>query len=236
MHLLPVVLVALVLAGCGGGEERPLRVAAASSLREALAGYGGAQLSLGGSDILAARVRAGARPDVIVSADFAILRALERDGLVEPPVPVASNRLVMAVQAGSQRIRSLADTARPGTRVGLTAPTVPAGSYARKALRRLPDGLGREILANVVTEEPDVATLAGKLALGALDAGVVYETEVRAARGRLRSLELPQPPIEYGAAVVRDTPVRDAAREWVEGLVDGDGALAMRRAGLLPPP
>ena len=60
-------------------------------------------------------------------------------------------------------------------------PTVPVGSYTREVLDRLPAGERETILANVRSEEPEVAGIAAKLTAGAADAGFVYITDVKAA-------------------------------------------------------
>src|SRR5690606_29761194 len=109
----------------------------------------------------------------------------------------------------------------------------------RTVLDRLPNRLAARILANVRSEEPDVKGIVGKLTQGAVDAGLVYATDVAAADGALRAIDLPDelaPAVAYGAAVVRGAPNPDAARRFIDGLVDGDGAAALRAAGFLPPP
>jgi molybdate transport system substrate-binding protein len=72
-----------------------------------------------------------------------------------------------------------------------------------------------------------------------VDAGFVYVTDVRAASGRLRPIELParlQPRVVYAAAVVKGTKHADAARSFVTGLLEGGGASALRQAGFDQPP
>jgi molybdate transport system substrate-binding protein len=218
------VLLALVLAGCGGDE--PLRVSAATSLKAALTQYAKGKdvsLSFAGSDQLAAQIRQGAKPDVFASANARLPEQLHAEGLAQPPVVFAGNRLVLAVPATADRIAGLADLERPGVRIAIAAEGVPAGDYARAVLS---DAARR----NVRSEEPDVAGVAGKVGQGAVDAGFVYATDVRASGGRLRAIEVPgAPPVRYAAAVVR--PSR-RAEEFVAGL---RGAPALRAAGFTAP-
>jgi molybdate transport system substrate-binding protein len=233
----------LALAGCGGGDDT-LTVSAAASLKRALTDYGGrfeaarARFSFAGSDELAAQIRRGARPDVFASANTALPDELHAEGLVERPVTFAGNRLVLAVPAGS-RIGSLRDLERSGTALAIGSESVPVGSYTRAVLARLPEAESSAILRNVRTEEPDVAGIVGKLTQGAVDAGFVYVSDVRAAGGRLKAIELPEalrPTVAYGAAVVRGAKHEEAARAFVQGLLDGDGERALRAAGFEPPP
>jgi len=233
------------VAGCGGGGRPTLIVSAASSLTRALSRYGHefpaarVRLSFGGSDALAAQIREGVRPDVFAAANTMLPDALYVQGLVERPVVFASNRLVLAVPAGSGKVMGLADLARPGVTVAIGAGGVPVGSYTLALLGRLAPAQKAAILANVRTEEPDVTGIVGKLVNGAVDAGFLYATDVAAADGRLRAIELPArllPKVAYGAAVVRGAPHPVQARAFVRGLVHGAGARELHAAGFLPAP
>jgi molybdate transport system substrate-binding protein len=244
---IPVVLAAcaLALAGCGGGDDT-LTVSAAASLKKALTQYGGqfedakARFSFAGSDELAAQIRKGAKPDVFASANTKLPDELYKEGLVEKPVTFAGNRLVLAVPASSDAgIASLRDLEKAGTKLAIGSESVPVGSYTRTVLGKLPESESSAILKNVRTEEPDVAGIVGKLTQGAVDAGFVYISDVRATGGKLKAIELPeslQPTVAYGAAAVKGAKNRDAAKTFVDGLLDGDGKRALDDAGFEPPP
>jgi len=231
--------VSLVAAGCGGGGSPTLRVSAAASLQRAFTAYGEdfrparASFSFAGSDELAAQIRQGAKPDVFASANTALPDALYREGRVERPLRFAANRLVLAAPAGGD-VRSLAGAERPGTTIAVGSPTVPVGAYTRQVLARLGPGRARAILANVRSREPDVAGIVAKLTQGSVDAGFVYVTDVRAAGGRLRAIQLParaQPRVVYAAAVVRGTQHPRQARAFVRGLASARGRRALLAAG-----
>lgn len=248
--LVPALLVAgLALPfGCGdsGGSGRPaIDVSAASSLQTALAGAASGfapaavRLATGGSDQLAAQIRSGARPDVFAAANTKLPEALHAEGLVGRPVPFAGTELVIAAPAAGGRVRGLRDLARPGVKVAVGAPTVPVGEYTAKVLDRLPVSVRRAIDANVVTREPDVTGVVAKLRAGAVDAGLIYRTDVRAADGALRTVSLPsslRPQVTYAAAVVHGSDHPAEARAYVDDLAGGRTQAALRRAGFLPPP
>jgi molybdate transport system substrate-binding protein len=83
----------------------------------------------------------------------------------------------------------------------------------------------------VRTREPDVTGVIGKVAAGAVDAGIVYATDIRAADGLL-AVAIParlQPRIEYAAAATGDSA---AAERFVSGLAT---APALRDAGFGAP-
>lgn len=244
--------IALLLAGpgCGGGasgtDSRPgLTVSAAASLKTPFTAYGkefpGAapRFSFAGSGDLAAQIEQGVRPDVYASADTELIDRLFAKGLVEKPVAFAANRLVLAVPAGESRIASLGDLARDDVTLAVGSPAAPVGGYTRAVLDELPREQRRAILANVRSEEPDVAGVTGKLVQGAVDAGFLYASDVRAADGKLKAIELPadlRPRVTYAAAVVKGTRHPDEARAFVAGLRDGAGARALTDAGFQPPP
>jgi molybdate transport system substrate-binding protein len=235
-----------LLAGCGGsgGGEGPLVVLGASSLQTALGEYAesfpgpGVRASFAGSDQLAAQIRQGAPADVFASADTEYPDRLHAAGLVSKPVVFAANELVVAVPAGSA-ISTLDDLARPGTRIVIGDPSVPVGAYTRTVLGRLPGAERSAILANVRAEEPEVSSVVAKLEQGAADAGFVYVTDARAAGGALRTIAIPrrlQPDVAYAAAVVSGSGRQAAAHRFLDGLLHGEGAADLRRAGFLPPP
>jgi molybdate transport system substrate-binding protein len=248
-----LAVVAAIAAGCGsddsdestataassGGE---LVVSAASSLQAAFEAYADdagidAKQSFAGSDDLAAQIRQGVKPDVYAAANTSLPDDLYKDGLVDKPVVFASNTLVLAVPKGSD-ISSIDDLTGDVT-LASGDEGVPVGDYTREALGRLPESESDAILDNVRSLEPDVAGIVGKLTQGAVDAGFVYITDVVATAGALTAIQLPkdlQPDVAYGAAVVDGAANPDGAQTFIDGLVTGQGAAALKDAGFGPPP
>lgn len=241
-----VLALALALSGCGGDGDGDgaLVVSAASSLKQAFERYGGARddnvrFQFAGSDELAAQLRQGVRPDVFAAADTRLPDELHAAGLVGRPVVFAANRLVVVVPADGAKVRSVEDLARPGTTIAIGSANVPIGAYTRRVLASLGAARGAAILANVRSEEPDVGGVVGKVAQGAVDAGFVYATDVEGAGGELRAVALParlQPRVAYAVAIVEGAAHPEQARAFVDGLLRGAGAEALRAAGFEPPP
>ena len=241
----------LALAACGDGDEEApsersqLTVSAAASLKTAFTRYGrqlsgaSARFSFAGSDELAAQIRQGVKPDVYAAADTELPEQLFAEGLVEQPTVFAGNRLVLAVPAGDAEVASLEDLRAGGVTLAIGSEAVPVGAYTRTVLAKLPAGQREAILANVRSEEPDVGGITGKLTQGAVDAGFLYASDVRAADGALTAIDLPgelQPSVAYGVAVVKGATEPEAARAFIAGLLDGAGAQALKDAGFEPPP
>lgn len=237
----------LGVAGCGGSDSSSdsssqVVVSAASSLEPAFTAYANdagfdAKQSFAGSDDLAAQIRQGIKPDVYAAANTSLPDDLYKEGLVEKPVVFATNTLVLAVPADSD-IASI-DDLTADVKIAIGQEGVPVGDYTREVLGRLPAGQSRAILANVGSQEPDVASIVGKLTQGAVDAGFVYVTDVAATDGALKAIDLPpglQPDVAYGAAVVKGASHPQGAQDFIDGLLHGDGAKALKRAGFGPPP
>jgi molybdate transport system substrate-binding protein len=242
------LLALLCIAGCGDNNDSGVNsnsqvvVSAASSLEPAFTAYAktagiDAKQSFAGSDDLAAQIRQGVTPDVYAAANTSLPEALHRDGLVEKPVVFATNTLVLAVPADSA-ITSLDDLTADVT-IAVGREGVPVGDYTREVLARLPAAQSQAILANVGSEEPDVASIVGKLTQGAVDAGFVYVTDVAATDGALKAIGLPpdlEPDVAYGAAVVKGASNPQGAQDFIDGLLHGYGAHALKQAGFGPPP
>ena len=241
-------MLALVAAGCGSsssGGKPDLVVSAASSLKDAFNQYAQqfpeakVRASFAGSDDLAAQIEQGVKPDLFASANTKLPDELFQKGLVQKPVVFAGNRLVIAVPASGGKVSSLADLAKPGVNIAMGSDSVPVGIYTRKVLAGLPGDQSAKLLANVRSNEPDVAGVVGKVAQGAVDAGSVYITDVDATDGKLKAIELPaslQPQVAYGIAIVKGAKHPKQAQAFIDGLLHGAGQQALKAAGFDPPP
>lgn len=231
MKAAALLALAVLLAGCGSDGGTPeITVSAASSLKVAFNDYSAdfeqadVRLAFGGSDQLAAQIRSGARPDVYAAANTELPQRLYAEGLVERPVTFASNRLVIAVRPEG-RVKTFDDLRDEGVKVAVGSASVPIGVYTREALREAGGGV------EIASEEPDVASIVARVRAGAVDAGIVYVTDVEAVP-ELRAIELPvRTRAAYAAAVVRGSEHADEAREFVKGL---RGAPELAGAGFEP--
>jgi molybdate transport system substrate-binding protein len=86
----------------------------------------------------------------------------------------------------------------------------------------------------VVSNEPDVKGIVGKLTQGAGDAGFVYVTDVSATGGDLKAIDLPgtlAPQVTYAAGVPTEAREPELGQAFVEGLTNGPCADALDEAG-----
>jgi molybdate transport system substrate-binding protein len=191
------------------------------------------RLSFAGSDELAAQIRQGARVDAYAAANTTLPEELYDEDLLSEPVEFATNEFVLAVPADSE-IDSLADVAKKGTKIVVGSESVPIGSYTRETLAKLPPEQEQAILDNVVSNEPDVKGIVGKLTQGAGDAGFVYVTDVNATGGGLKAIDLPvelEPQVTYGAGVPTEAREPDLGQAFIDGLTSGPCADALEEAG-----
>ena len=126
-----------------------------------------------GSPSLVLKLQQGSQADVLATADqLNMQKVIDSKLTAAPPVEFARNQLAIVVaQHNEKRIATLADLARPDLKVALCGPTVPAGHYAREALRKA------HVQVQSVSDETSVVALCGKIRLGELDAGIAYVTD-----------------------------------------------------------
>jgi molybdate transport system substrate-binding protein len=232
--LLVAALPQLAQARPAGGPG--LTILAASSLTEVFPRIDRrAAYSFAGSNQLALQLEQGAPADLFASASPTFTRRLYRKRLVEKPRTFASNALVLAVpQSNPAKLGSVSDLRGRNVKLVIGTAAVPIGAYTRQVVQKL--GLA-DVLSKVVSEEPDVKSIVGKVALGEADAGFVYRTDVRAAGGRLKAIRIPargQPEVRYEIAVVRSSSHKAAARSWIRTLTRTPrDRLLLRRAGFI---
>lgn len=233
VSLLAVALVAQVAPSAGeAAADRPVGLAAAS-LTEVLPRIEPeGQYSFGSSSALAEQIRRGAPFDVFLSASPLYTQALHREKLTRKPVAFATNSLVLIVpRSNPARITTIFDLAkRKKVRLVTAGPKVPIGLYTREVLKRL--RLLR-VLKKVVSLEPDVKGIVGKVALGQADAGFVYRTDVATVANRVRTIAIParaQPTVVYELAIAAEPRDLAAAQALVISVLSPAGRKALRAA------
>jgi molybdate transport system substrate-binding protein len=212
-----------------------------------VAGHPGAtvEFTFAGSQQLRAQLEQGAPGSVFASADRRQMEAAVEAGVVEGGTVrvFATNRLVVLVPASNPaKIGRFADLSRPGVRIAVADPAVPAGRYTREMLDRakedgwvLGPGFVTGFESNIVTREQSVAGVVAKVALGEVDAGVAYESDLAAARpGSVVEVRLPNglpPRAEYVAGVTVRAEDASLARGFVEYLTTPEAAEKLRARG-----
>jgi molybdenum ABC transporter molybdate-binding protein len=161
-----------------------------------------------GCGLLVAQMEAGARPDVYFACDRSFMVQVKR--LFGPPMDVSENELVILVPKGNPHgVKSLADLAKPGLRVGLGHEQKCAlGAITAETLRTV--RLAEKVSRNVLVQSATGDDLVNKLRVKSLDAVVAYvsnaihcENELDAIRIEGIPCSIAYQPIATGAGSVQ---------------------------------
>jgi molybdate transport system substrate-binding protein len=240
------VVAALLLAGCGSGQQAGggitgnVTVFAAASLTETFtelgedfeAAHPGTEVrfNFGGSSALAQQLGNGAPADVFASAAPANMKQVTDTGVIaDAPRTFARNRLQIVVPRGNPgRITGLADFADQGRKIALCAEQVPCGAAAKKVF-----GIA-EVTPRPDTLEQDVKAVLTKVSLGEVDGALVYRTDVRAAGDEVEGItfaQADQAVNEYPIAPLAKAPNAAAAKAFVELVLSDRGRAVLGAAG-----
>jgi molybdate transport system substrate-binding protein len=194
-------------------------------------------LSFGPSDGLAAQIQSEGTADVFASASQSWMNAVSVSPGVEFRTDFVRNELVVITPAENPaQIETFEDLAEPGVQLILAAEGVPAGDYAREALDNA--GILDAALANVVSNEEDVAAVVAKILGGEADAGIAYVSDVSvAADNDLGAVEIPDDvnvTATYPIAVVEGSKHPDLAQEFIAWLSTAQGVAVLEDYGFDP--
>lgn len=240
-----IVVGLLALVGCGGdrGDEE-LFVSAAASLHEAFGAVAeefeadhpnvNVILNFAGSSTLREQILEGAPADVFASASVPIMDdVVAAGGASGEPGLFALNQLQIAVPAGNPAgVDGLDDLANPDLLIGLCAPGVPCGEFAREALAKA------GVVPSLDTNEPDVRSLIGRIEAGELDAGITYVTDVVAAGDDVAGIDISEElnvVVEYPIAVLANAGDEDLADAFIAFVLSDEGQAIMTEFGFSSP-
>jgi len=199
-------------------------------------------VSFAASSVLARQIERGAPVDVFVSADQVWTNYLSKASMLKEStrVVLAGNRIVLITPRNSAvelKIESgfgLAAALRGG-RLAIGDPShVPAGRYARDALTTLGvwDGVKSRIAAT-----DNVRSALNLVVRGEASLGIVYRTDAIATPSVRIVGTFPaemHSPIEYPAAVLRNTKRPEAARALLRFLRSDEAQAIFARHGFAP--
>jgi molybdate transport system substrate-binding protein len=231
-----------------------IRVFAAASLTEAFQEIAAlyesenpgdtVELNFAGSQTLRFQIEQGAPADVFASADMAHMQALEDSGLVERAAVFARNRLVIVTPAAKGRVGRIADVARPGLRIVLAEPSVPAGRYAAEVIAKIAATAARReefvarVEANIASRETNVRGVLSKVMLGEADAAFVYATDAAVAAHAVRVIAIPDSLnaiAEYPIALLAASEAPEQATRFVYMVLGPLGWEVLKRRGFETP-
>src|SRR5262249_46615780 len=191
--------------------------------------------SFAGSPTLVTQIQQGAPADIFASADQANMQKVVTGGFnMGTPAVFAHNKLEIAVQAGNPKhIASLSDLANPAIKVAVCAPGVPCGTYSTATFAKA------GITVKPVTQEQDVKSVLTKVGLGEADAGIVYVTDVKAAKTagtKVEGVVIPDnlnTTAEYPVTELKTTQSDAAAKVFIDYVTGPDGQKTLQDFGFM---
>ena len=247
-----IISLMFVVVSCDDSETK-LRVMAASSLTEAFNDMAEAfeeenlgvdvQLDFAGSQRLRYQLEFGAKADIFASADDLQMDPLLAAEMIDGSTSYFAANTLVLIAANGGLVGTIADLALPGVKLVLAQNSVPAGAYSRQVLINISQGsksFKDRVLSNIVSEEPNVRSVAQKVALGEVDAGIVYRTDVRAARreGDIKVIEFPEESnvgARYPIAVLNNAPERELAEKFRNFVMSEAGQHVLASHGFSSP-
>lgn len=253
-----VVLILLIfLANCqsdtepGNPESSLLLVSAAISLKDAFDEIGksfelktGKKITFnyGASGALQQQIEAGAPVDVFASAGVKQMDELAAKNLIDNATRInfARNQLILIVPRNSiLSINSFADLSKSEVqKIAVGNPkTVPAGQYTEESLNKL--NLKESLERKMILAE-NVRQVLDYVSRGETDAGIVYASDVLAAKDSIRVAatadENSHTPILYPIAVTTDSKQQSPARQFVDFVSQSEGQNILQKYGFAAAP
>jgi molybdate transport system substrate-binding protein len=257
-------LVSAGLAGCGsGGSDSGSRgsvgtspsasaspllsgditVLAAASLTESFtrlgrqfeAAHPGVKVtfSFAASSALATQITSGAPADVFASASAKNMDQVVAAGVASNPAVFAKNVMEIAVPPTNPgKVTGLGSLTSASVKTALCQPQVPCGATAAMVFTNA------KITVTPVTLEPDVKSVLSKVQLGEVDAGVVYATDVLAARDKVMGVEIPadvNASTAYPISTLTNSANATVAASFVDYVLSEDAASVLAASGFEKP-
>jgi molybdate transport system substrate-binding protein len=234
---------ALLLGVCGcAAKSSDVHIFAAASTQEALQQaardyerQSGTRVlcSFAASSTLARQIEEGADADLFLSADERWADHLAALSLVAQRQDLLANRLVVVTRVEHPlKLQGLADlTGSDLKHLAVALEPVPAGSYAREALKKA--GIWEQIKERV-REAGDVRATLALVERDEAEAGLVYATDATVSTKVRVALEVPETlhtPIRYPLVLLRHGAERANARAFYDFLQSDKARAAFRKMG-----
>lgn len=251
---------ALVLAGCGneddgasssqtagGGSSKDVTgkvtVFAAASLKESFTALkkdfekthpnSEVVLSFGPSSGLATQITQGAPADVFASAAPKNMQQVTKSGDASGPKTFATNRMAIVTPKDNPgKVASLKDLTKSSVKTAVCQPQVPCGGVAEQVFDKA------KVKVRPATQEVDVKAVLTKVQLGEVDAGMVYVTDARAAKSKVRTVRLSDAQnasTNYPIAQLKKAPNTAGAKAFIDLVQSSKGQKVLAKAGFTRP-
>lgn len=199
------------------------------SIREAYETEHGIRIDVqyGPSQTLLSSIEVSRTGDLYLPADDSYLALAKEKGLIAETLTIAQMRAVVVVARGNPKaIETCDDLIRDDVRLVLASPeTAAIGKVGRDALQQA--GRWRAVQRACTAFRATVNEVAADVAIGAADAGIVYDAVLHTYQNvdRIELPELSPAASHVAVGVIRSTKQRDAALQFARYLAAEDGGL-----------
>jgi len=182
-----------------------------------------------GCGVLVSQMKAGEQPDAYFSCDVKFMDMVSEKFLES--TMVSANEMVILVEKGNPRgIKTLADLAIPGHRLGFAHPEKSALGYLTKFLLEEEDGLYQKVVesGNLKMDSPTGDFLVNQIKTGSLDAVIVYKSNALAASSTVEDVDIieiarPDAVAHQPYAVAKNTQHRELLKRFFAATVSAEG-------------
>lgn len=253
---IPLILLFFLLGGCqlnssvssngNSPNNIALTVSAAVSLKDAFNEIGAlyksktgktVNFNFGASGVLQKQIETGAPVDVFASAGEKQMDELAAKDLIETATrrDFVRNTLVLIVPTDSKiSLTFFSDLSKAEVRkIAVGNPkTVPAGGYSTELFDKM--NLKTSVQSKLILAE-DVRQVLDYVVRGETDAGIVYATDARIAGAKVQLAatadENTHAPILYPIAIIKDSPQKPSAQEFLDLVLSPDGQGILQKYG-----
>jgi molybdate transport system substrate-binding protein len=257
-HIFASLFAVLVLTMPAGFAQPPkeLTVFTAASLTGAFGEIGqmfenetgiNVAFNFDGSQALRTQLEHGAYADVFASANMRQMNAVKDEGLMNNSsiIIFTRNKLSIIVPKDNPaKIMNLSDLAMPGIKIIMGTKDVPVGDYALQIIDKLGNnsayGLDYEtkVLANVVSQETNVNYVVTKVALGEVDVGFAYVSDITEdLASKVDRIAIPDEYniiAEYPMGILLESKYPAESQEFMNLVMSDKGKAVMEKYGFAP--
>jgi len=200
-----------------------------------------------GVPALRAQIEQGAYADVLVSANLKHMNALKAENYIDNSTVeiFAKNKVAVIVPNDNPaNISNLTDLAKPGTKILIGTKDLPAGDYALQVLDKLANdsrygaAYKDAVMANVVSEETTVNRIVSKVALGEVDAGFAFISDVSPDMvGKVARIAVPDEYNvvgEFPIGMLKQSEHPQEAQSFMDLVMSEEGQAILNKYGFIP--
>lgn len=203
--------------------------------------------NLDSSATLETQIKEGAYADLFLPASTKNMNNLIKEEMAdeESVTKYATNKLAIIVPADNPAsITGLADLANPGVKIVSETAEVPVRKYTEQMLEKALNSTeyGPEFVdgfrANVISEETNVASATAKVALGEVDVGITYYSDVtKDLADKIKIIEIPDElniVATYVAGILSESAEKELTQEYIDLLISDEGKAVLEEYNFAP--